>query len=94
MTNGTLRDPRIVSPGLRLLWPLVRRKFERSTSGPASVAAKPSIFAATDDSLTGRTGIVIGPQAHPITPFRAATDPHIAEAVHRLSRRLAPLMAA
>lgn len=89
MTNGTMRDPRIVSPGLRLLWPLVQRKFERSTSGPASVAAKPSIFAATDASLVGRTGLVIGPQAHPVAPFRAATDPRIAEAVRRLSERLA-----
>lgn len=91
MTNGTMRDPKIVSPGLRLLWPLVRRKFERSTSGPASLAAKPSIFAATDVSLAGRTGVVIGPQAHPVAPFRAATDPRIAEAVRHLSERLAPL---
>ncbi|MBT2540701.1 SDR family NAD(P)-dependent oxidoreductase [Streptomyces sp. ISL-44] len=89
MTNGTMRDPRIVSPGLRLLWPLVQRKFERSTSGPASVAAKPSIFAATDASLVGRTGLVIGPRAHPVAPFRAATDPRIAAAVRRLSERLA-----
>ncbi|MCX5613580.1 MULTISPECIES: SDR family NAD(P)-dependent oxidoreductase [unclassified Streptomyces] len=88
MTNGTMRDPRIVSPGLRLLWPLVQRKFERSTSGPASVAAKPSIFAATDATLAGRTGLVIGPQAHPVAPFRAATDPRIAAAVRRLSERL------
>ncbi|WP_055495379.1 SDR family NAD(P)-dependent oxidoreductase [Streptomyces sp. TP-A0356] len=93
MTNGTMRDPKIVSPRLRLLWPLVRRKFERSTSGPASVAAKPSIFAATDGALTGRTGLVIGPQAHPVAPFRPATDPRIAEAVRRLSERLAPLTA-
>ncbi|MER5929253.1 SDR family NAD(P)-dependent oxidoreductase [Streptomyces sp. NPDC002054] len=91
MTNGTMGDPKIVSPGLRLLWPLVRRKFERSTSGPASVAAKPSILAATDGSLTGRTGVVIGPRAHPVAPFRPATDPRIAEAVRRLSERLAPL---
>ncbi|MFF5205011.1 SDR family NAD(P)-dependent oxidoreductase [Streptosporangium sp. NPDC000396] len=93
MTNGTLADPKVVSPGLRLLWPLVRRKFERSTSGPASVAAKPSIVAATDDALTGRTGVVIGPQARPVAPFRAATDPRIAEAVRRLSERHAPLAA-
>ncbi|MGW4516204.1 SDR family NAD(P)-dependent oxidoreductase [Streptomyces sp. NPDC004393] len=91
MTNGTMSDPKIVSPGLRLLWPLVRRKFERSTSGPASVAAKPSIFAATDGSLTGRAGVVIGPRAHPVAPFRPATDPRIAEAVRHLSERLAPL---
>ena len=93
MTNGTMRNPKIVSPGLRLLWPLVRRKFERSTSGPASVAARPSIFAATDGSLTGQTGVVIGPQAHPVAPFRSATDPRVAEAVRRLSERLAPVMA-
>ncbi|MFJ8630776.1 SDR family NAD(P)-dependent oxidoreductase [Streptomyces sp. NPDC093568] len=90
MTNGTMRDPKIVSPGLRLLWPLVRRKFERSTSGPASVAAQPSVFAATDDSLSGRTGVVVGPQAQPVPPFRPATDPRIADAVRRLSERLAP----
>ncbi|MGW4543571.1 SDR family NAD(P)-dependent oxidoreductase [Streptomyces chartreusis] len=93
MTNGTMRDPKIVSPTLRLLWPLVRRKFERSTSGPASVAAKPSIFAASDNSLTGRTGLVIGPQALPVAPFRGATDPRTAEAVRRLSESLAPLTA-
>ncbi|MEU7410139.1 MULTISPECIES: SDR family NAD(P)-dependent oxidoreductase [Streptomyces] len=91
MTNGTMRDPKIVSPGLRLLWPLVRRKFERSTSGPASLAAKSSVFAATDGSLAGRTGLVIGPRALPVDPFRAATDPRTAEAVRRLSERLAPL---
>ncbi|OKI21130.1 short-chain dehydrogenase [Saccharothrix sp. CB00851] len=94
MTNGSMSDPKIVSPGLRLLWPLVRRKFERSTSGPASVAARPSIVAATDDGLTGRTGVVIGLRAEPVAPFRAATDPRIAEAVRRLSERHAPLAVA
>ncbi|MFF4105065.1 SDR family NAD(P)-dependent oxidoreductase [Streptomyces sp. NPDC001903] len=90
MTNGTMTDPKIVTPALRLLWPLVRRKFERSTSGPASVAAKPSIVAATDPALTGRTGIVIGARATPVAPFRAATDPRIARDVRRLSERHAP----
>ncbi|MEU1630484.1 SDR family NAD(P)-dependent oxidoreductase [Streptomyces sp. NPDC020096] len=93
MTNGTLTDPKIVSPPLRLLWPLVRRKFERSTSGPASMAARPSIVAATDEALAGRTGIVIGAQARPVAPFRTATDPSVAEAVRRLSERHAPLTA-
>ncbi|MGV9271041.1 SDR family NAD(P)-dependent oxidoreductase [Kitasatospora sp. NPDC003701] len=93
MTDGTMTDPRIVSPGLRLLWPLVRRRFARSTSGPASVAARPSVFAATDGSLTGRTGLVIGPRVRPVAPFRPAADPRVAEAVRRLSERLAPLAA-
>jgi NAD(P)-dependent dehydrogenase (short-subunit alcohol dehydrogenase family) len=91
MTDGTMRDPKIVSPGLRLLWPLVRRKFERSTSGPASAAARPSIVAATDDALAGRTGLVIGPAATPVPPPRAATDPRLAAAVRRLSERHAPI---
>ncbi|MFF8731689.1 SDR family NAD(P)-dependent oxidoreductase [Streptomyces sp. NPDC015171] len=94
MTNGTLTDPKIVSPALRLLWPLVRRKFERSTSGPASTAARPSIVAAADEALTGRTGLVIGAQAEPVAPFRAAADPSVARAVRRLSERHAPLTAA
>ncbi|MCB5177938.1 SDR family NAD(P)-dependent oxidoreductase [Streptomyces antimicrobicus] len=93
MTNGTLTDPRIVSPALRLLWPLVRRTFARSTSGPAAVAARPSITAATDDALTGRTGIVIGPRARPVEPLRTAADPRVAEAVRLLSERHAPLTA-
>ncbi|WP_078657268.1 SDR family NAD(P)-dependent oxidoreductase [Kitasatospora aureofaciens] len=93
MTNGTLTDPKIVSPALRLLWPLVRRKFERSTAGPASEAAKPSIIAATDESLAGRTGIVIGATARPAAPLRTATDPRVTDAVRRLSRQYAPLVA-
>ncbi|MFJ8230777.1 SDR family NAD(P)-dependent oxidoreductase [Streptomyces sp. NPDC094448] len=93
MTNGTLTDPKIVSPALRLLWPLVRRKFARSTSGSASVAARPSVAAATDKALSGRTGIVIGARARPEAPFRAATDPRLAESVRRLSERHAPITA-
>ncbi|WP_327722020.1 SDR family NAD(P)-dependent oxidoreductase [Streptomyces sp. NBC_00490] len=93
MTNGTLTDPKIVSPALRLLWPLVRRKFERSTSGPASAAARPSIVAATDDVLIGKTGVVIGPQARPVDPFRPATDRRVVEAVRRLSEAHAPAAA-
>lgn len=92
MTNGTLTDPKIVSPALRLLWPLVRRRFERSTAGPASEAAKSSVVAATDDSLAGRTGILIGATARPAAPVRAATDPRVADAVRRLSRQYAPLV--
>ncbi|MFI8344838.1 SDR family NAD(P)-dependent oxidoreductase [Streptomyces sp. NPDC085639] len=91
MTDGTMTDPKIVSPALRLLWPLVRRRFERSTSGPASAAARPSILAATDDALAGRTGIVIGARATPVPPFRAAAAPRIAAAVRRLSEQHAPL---
>ncbi|MGP8304369.1 SDR family NAD(P)-dependent oxidoreductase [Streptomyces inhibens] len=94
MTNGTMRSPKIVSPGLRLLWPLVRRTFERSTSGPASVAALPSILAATDASLDGQTGLLIGPQARPVPPIRKSTTKDMANDVLRLSRQLAPLTAA
>ncbi|WP_086661660.1 SDR family NAD(P)-dependent oxidoreductase [Lentzea kentuckyensis] len=90
MTDGTLRKPKIVSPGLRLLWPLVRRKFERSTSGPASVAARSSIIAATDETLP--TGTMIGAHGLPVTPSKAATDPRIAQAVRTLSERHAPLV--
>ncbi|MFT7835927.1 SDR family NAD(P)-dependent oxidoreductase [Saccharothrix sp. BKS2] len=90
MTSGRMSDPRIVSPGLRLLWPLVRRRFERSTSGPAAAAARSSIVAATDEALAGRTGVVLGPGARPVAPFRAATDPRVARAVRRLGERHAP----
>ncbi|WP_440102679.1 SDR family NAD(P)-dependent oxidoreductase [Streptosporangium sp. H16] len=91
MTNGTMLSSRIVSPGLRLLWPLLRRTFEYATSGSAAVAARSSILAAADASLDGRTGLVIGPRARPVRPFAPATDPRTAKAVLRLSRQLAPL---
>ncbi|HEX8868152.1 MAG TPA: SDR family NAD(P)-dependent oxidoreductase [Lentzea sp.] len=89
MTDGTMRSPKIVSPGLRLLWPLVRRKFERSTSGPASIAARSSITAATDPTLT--TGQLIGAQGTPVTPIKAATDPRVIAAVRRLTTQHLPL---
>jgi NAD(P)-dependent dehydrogenase (short-subunit alcohol dehydrogenase family) len=91
MTDGTLRQPKIVSPGLRLLWPLVRRKLERSTSGSAAQAARSSIVAATDESLP--TGLVIGAQGAPVTPIKAATDPRVAAAVRRLTEQHAFRMA-
>lgn len=91
MTNGTMTSPGIVSPPLRLLWPLVRRTFERSTAGPASVAAQSSVFAATDASLDGQTGLVIGPEARPVPAFRGTTDPRAIDDILSLSRRLAPL---
>ncbi|GAA1013669.1 dehydrogenase [Acrocarpospora pleiomorpha] len=91
MTNGTMRSPKIVSPALRLLWPLVRRTFERATSGPASAAARPSLLAATDPSLNNQTGLVIGPNAHPTPPFRPSLDPQTIQAVLKLSQQLAPL---
>jgi len=91
MTNGTMTSPKIVSPALRLLWPLVRRTFERSTAGPASVAARPSVLAATDASLDGHTGLLIGPGTRPVPAFRGAADPQVIDNVLRLSRQLAPL---
>jgi NAD(P)-dependent dehydrogenase (short-subunit alcohol dehydrogenase family) len=89
MTDGTMRKPKIVSPGLRLLWPLVWRKIERSTSGAASVAARSSIIAATAESL--RTGLLIGAQGVPVTPIKAARDPRIVAAVRRLTEQHAPI---
>lgn len=90
MTDGTLTSPRIVSPGLRLLWPLVRRRFARSTAGPASVAARPSVTAATDPALDGDTGLLIGPEGRPVPAYRGSTDARIVAEVLGLSRRLAP----
>ncbi|WP_434444657.1 SDR family NAD(P)-dependent oxidoreductase [Lentzea sp. E54] len=89
MTSGHSLKPKIVSPGLRLLWPLVRRTLHWATSGPASTAARPSIVAATDQTLA--TGTVIGSKATPVKPHRAATNPRIVKAVRALSEKHAPL---
>lgn len=94
MTDGTMRSPEIVSPGLRLLWPLVRRTFDRATSGPAATAARPSLFAATDTELDGRTGLLIGPDVRPATPSRRSTHPRTVRDVLALSHQWAPLTVA
>lgn len=91
LTDGTMTSPEIVSPPLRLLWPLVRRTFIRSTAGPASMAAASSVFAATDASLDGQTGVLIGPEARPVPVFGGAEDSLTIERVLKLSRLLAPL---
>ncbi|MCQ8189664.1 SDR family NAD(P)-dependent oxidoreductase [Streptomyces rugosispiralis] len=91
MTNGTMSRPTIVSPALRPLWPLLRRMFERSTAGPADLAARSSIAAASDAALDGRTGLLIGPEATPVPASRASTHPRTVQDVLRLSRELAPL---
>ncbi|MFJ1647883.1 SDR family NAD(P)-dependent oxidoreductase [Streptomyces sp. NPDC088258] len=93
MTDGTMRVSTIVSPGLRPAWPLVRRMFARSTSGPASTAARPSDLAATEAALDGKTGLLIGPDLRPATPSRWSTDPRMVRDVLALSRQWAPLTA-
>ncbi|GLY50128.1 SDR family NAD(P)-dependent oxidoreductase [Lentzea sp. NBRC 102530] len=77
-----------VKVGLRVLWPLVRRTFEKSTSGPADVAARSSIVAATGDLPSGT---VIGRHAAPVKPAKTAADLKVQRAVRRLSERYAPL---
>ncbi|MGA6158727.1 hypothetical protein ACPEIC_35870 [Stenotrophomonas sp. NPDC087984] len=61
-----------------------------TTSGTPAQAARSSVAAATDLALTGRSGLVVGPDGLPLAPPRRATDPRLAEAVRTLSRRLAP----
>ncbi|HEX7307700.1 SDR family NAD(P)-dependent oxidoreductase [Lentzea sp.] len=89
MTDGSSRTPQIVSPALRLFWPLVLRTFQRATSRPAALAAQPSLRAATDDTLP--TGTVIGRHSTPVTPTKTATDPRTVHAVRALSEKHAPL---
>ncbi|WP_150112952.1 hypothetical protein [Streptomyces violaceusniger] len=66
-------------------------KGSSGESGPASVAARPSIVAATGTSLDGQTGPLIGPEATPVPDYRGSTDPRTVSEVLKLSRKLAPL---
>ncbi|GAA2691735.1 MULTISPECIES: SDR family NAD(P)-dependent oxidoreductase [Actinosynnema] len=88
LSTRTMTDPRIVSPALRVLWPVLGRVFARSTSGSARDAARSSLVAATDPGLAGRTGIVIGADGRVARPARAATSPAVAASVRQLSERL------
>ncbi|MFD4644453.1 SDR family NAD(P)-dependent oxidoreductase [Lentzea sp. NPDC058436] len=90
MTAGTMGSSRVVAPWLRPLWPLVLWAFRRTTGGTTSEAARSSIIAATDASLAGRTGLVIGRDGHPVAPPRGVRAPKLVHAVQRLSEQLAP----
>ncbi|GHH39232.1 SDR family NAD(P)-dependent oxidoreductase [Lentzea cavernae] len=91
MTTGTMRSSQVVAPWLRPFWPLVLQAFRRTTGGTPPQAARSSIIAATDPSLEGRTGLVIGRDGLPVSPLRGMTAPNLVGAVQRLSEQLAPL---
>lgn len=50
-------------------------RFDCDADQAASSAARSSVFAATDISLDGQTGLLIGPEARPAPAFRGADDP-------------------
>ncbi|WP_198168436.1 hypothetical protein [Herbidospora yilanensis] len=51
-----------------------------------SVAARPSLYAATDWALDGETGLVIGPEAGPVAAYPPSLDTRTITAILALRK--------
>ncbi|MFD7712633.1 SDR family NAD(P)-dependent oxidoreductase [Streptomyces sp. NPDC059786] len=69
----------ILPPQLRPHW----EQIKQGVSAPVADAARAPLFAATDPSLTGRTGVLIGPAGAPDDTLLQHLTPEVAEAVRR-----------
>jgi NAD(P)-dependent dehydrogenase (short-subunit alcohol dehydrogenase family) len=81
--NAAEMTPEILPPALREHWDQVREGVRR----PPAEAARSVLFAATDPSLTGQTGLVIEPDCSASAALTAALTPGLAEAVNALTER-------
>jgi hypothetical protein len=75
--------PEILPPALREHWDQVRQGVRR----PAAEAARSVLFAATDPSLAGQTGLVIDPDCSASATLAAALSPGLTVAVNALTER-------
>jgi NAD(P)-dependent dehydrogenase (short-subunit alcohol dehydrogenase family) len=79
---GEMR-PEILPPALREHWDQVHQGVRR----PAAEAARSVLFAATDPSLAGQTGLVIDPDCSASAALAATLSPGLTAAVNALTER-------
>jgi NAD(P)-dependent dehydrogenase (short-subunit alcohol dehydrogenase family) len=79
---GEMR-PEILPPAQREHWDQVRQGVRR----PAAEAARSVLFAATDPSLAGQTGLVIHPDCSASAALAATLSPGLTAAVNALTER-------
>jgi len=81
--NSAEMTPEILPPPFRPHWEQILQGVQR----PAAVAARPVVFAATDPSLDGQTGLVIDPGCAPSDALTGALTPALIEAARSLTER-------
>jgi hypothetical protein len=74
----------MLPPSVRQFWEAVKQGMTASVE----LGARPAVFAATDPSLHGRTGVVIGPDVTPSEALPAYVTAEVTEAVLKLTKRL------
>ncbi|MDQ0378767.1 SDR family NAD(P)-dependent oxidoreductase [Amycolatopsis thermophila] len=82
--NAAAMTPEILPPPLRPQWDQIRQGVQR----PAAEAARSIVFAATDPSLEGETGLVIDPGCRPSEALRSALTGELAAAATSLTERV------
>lgn len=81
--NAAEMTPEILPAALREHWDQVRQGVQR----PAAEAARSVLFAATDPSLAGETGLVIDSDCSPSDALAGALSPGLTAAVNALTGR-------
>ncbi|MCO5973693.1 SDR family NAD(P)-dependent oxidoreductase [Actinoallomurus soli] len=81
--NAAEMTPEILPPPLRPHWEQIREGVQR----PAAEAARSVVFAATDPSLSGETGLVIDPECSPSDALTGALTPDLMATVRALTER-------
>jgi NAD(P)-dependent dehydrogenase (short-subunit alcohol dehydrogenase family) len=82
--NAAEMTPEILPPPLRPHWEQIAQGVQR----PAAEAARSIVFAATDPSLTGETGLVIDPECTPSDALTGALTPDLMAAARTLTERV------
>lgn len=81
--NAAEMTPEILSPALRPHWQQIL-----DLQRPAAEAARSVVFAATDPSLAGRTGVVLDPECRPSDALTGAITPDLRAASQALTERV------
>jgi NAD(P)-dependent dehydrogenase (short-subunit alcohol dehydrogenase family) len=82
--NAAEMTPEILPPALRTHWEQIRQGVQR----PAAAGARPVVFAATDPSLSGHTGLVIADDCTPTDALTTALTPELVTAAGELTERV------
>jgi NAD(P)-dependent dehydrogenase (short-subunit alcohol dehydrogenase family) len=85
--NASAMTPEILPPALRSRWEYIRQGLQDPAAHPAAEAARSVVFAATDPSLDGETGLVIDPGCSPSDALTSALTPELMAAAHALTER-------
>jgi NAD(P)-dependent dehydrogenase (short-subunit alcohol dehydrogenase family) len=85
--NAAAVTAEMLPPPVQPFWDSIKQGMTASVERQA----RPAVFAATDPSLDGRTGVVIGPDVTPSEALLAYVTPKVTEAVLALTKRLVQL---